>query len=324
MVQKADALAESDIFSFGNKKELKGIEVRDVRCFIGASVTISEAGESEVLKQYLHDFSSSIRLVASEPIRNMATIGGNIVNASPIGDMSIMLLALNADLTVAGPEKTRTIPLRKFFLGYKKRDLSPEEFIRNISFAFSPVPPLFSFEKVSRRTHLDIASVNSAIQLRMAGDTVAECHLSAGGVSPVPLYLERTCAFLTGRPISAEIVLQADEIMQEEISPISDARGSAEYKRLLLRQLLLAHFLKLFPERIKLSRGPAMNNPDAISHSTGKSQYLDDIPVLKNTLYGVIFGSPSAHGKIAGLDLTGALSTPGVQDINPQRHPRQK
>lgn len=253
MVQKADALAESDIFSFGNKKELKGIEVRDGRCFIGASVTISEAGESEVLKQYIHDFSSYIRLVASEPIRNMATIGGNIVNASPIGDMSIMLLALNADLTVAGPEKTRTIPLRKFFLGYKKRDLSPEEYIKNISFAFSPVPPLFSFEKVSRRTHLDIASVNSAIQLRLAGDTVAECHLSAGGVSPVPLYLERTCAFLTGRHISAETVLQADEIMQEEISPISDARGSAEYKRLLLRKLLLAHFLKLLPERIKLS-----------------------------------------------------------------------
>ena len=83
------------------------------------------------------------------------------------------------------------------------------------------------------------------------GDTVAECHLSAGGVSPVPLYLERTCAFLTGRPISAEIVLQANAITQQEISPITDARGSAEYKRLLLRQLLLAHFLKLFPERMK-------------------------------------------------------------------------
>ena len=98
----------------------------------------------------------------------MATIGGNIVNASPIGDMSIMLLALNADVTLEGPEKSRTIPLRKFFLGYKKRDLSPDEFIRNISFAYHTEPPLFSFEKVSRRTHLDIASVNSAIQLRMA------------------------------------------------------------------------------------------------------------------------------------------------------------
>jgi len=95
--------------------------------------------------------------------------------------------------------------------------------------------------------------VNSAIHLRVTGDTITECRLSAGGVSPVPLYLEKTVAFLTGRPVSADIVLQANEIIQEEISPISDARGSAGYKRLLLRQLLIAHFLKLFPEKIKLS-----------------------------------------------------------------------
>ena len=253
MVQKADALAESDIVTFSNRKELKGIEVRDGRCIIGASVTISEAGQSEVLKNYFSEINSIIRLIASEPVRNMATIAGNIVNASPIGDMSVMMLALNADVTIEGPGKSRTIPLRKLFIGYKKLDLAAEEYIRSISFEYHPVPPLFSFEKVSRRTHLDIASVNSAMQLRLNGDTISECHLSAGGVSPVPLYLEKTSLFLTGRPVSAEIVLQANAIMQEEISPISDARGSAEYKRLLLRQLLLAHFLKLFPERINLT-----------------------------------------------------------------------
>jgi xanthine dehydrogenase small subunit len=205
------------------------------------------------MKKYFSEIDSITRLIASEPVRNMATIAGNIVNASPIGDMSVMMLALNADVTIEGPGKSRTLPLRKLFLGYKKLDLAVEEFIRNISFEYHPVPPLFSFEKVSRRTHLDIASVNSAIQLRVTGDTISECHLSAGGVSPVPLYLEKTCLFLTGRPVSADVVLQANAIMQEEIAPISDARGSAEYKRLLLRQLLLAHFLKLFPERINLT-----------------------------------------------------------------------
>lgn len=126
MVQKADELAESDIVTFGSRKELKGIDVRDGRCIIGGSVTFSEAGESAVLKQYLRDFSSYIRPIASEPIRNMATIAGNIVNASPIGDMSIIMLALNADVTVEGQEKTRIIPLRKLYLGYKKTDLSKE------------------------------------------------------------------------------------------------------------------------------------------------------------------------------------------------------
>ena len=76
----------------------------------------------------------------------------------------------------------------------------------------------------------------------MEGHNISECHLSAGGVSPVPLFLEKTCDFLTGRPVSAEIILQANRMMQEEISPISDVRGSAEYKRLLLRQLLHRSF----------------------------------------------------------------------------------
>lgn len=253
MVQRADALAESDIFPLQHKRDFRGIKVEDGKCIIGASVTITEAGESEVLKKFIPEISSYIRLVASEPVRNMATIAGNIANASPIGDMSIMLLALNADVTVEGTGKSRNLPLRALYLGYKKLDLSPDEFIRCVSFGYHPVPALFSFEKVSRRTHLDIASVNSALLVRMEGDTIAECHLSAGGVSPVPLYLEKTCEFLTGRPVSTEIILQADRIMQEEISPISDVRGSAEYKRLLLRQLLIAHFLRLFPDRIKLN-----------------------------------------------------------------------
>jgi xanthine dehydrogenase small subunit len=253
MVQRADELAESDIFPLQHRIDFRGIKVEAGRCVIGASVTITEAGESEALKEYIPDISSYIRLVASEPVRNMATIAGNIVNASPIGDMSIMLLALNADVTIEGTGNSRTLPLRELFLEYKKLDLSPDEFIRCVSFAYHPEPALFSFEKVSRRTHLDIASVNSALLVRMEGDTVAECHLSAGGVSPVPLYLTKTCAFLTGRPVSTEIMMQADRIMQEEISPISDVRGSAEYKRLLLRQLLIAHFLKLFSEKIKLS-----------------------------------------------------------------------
>ena len=253
MVQKADALAESDIFTFSDMKELKGIEVRDGRCIIGASVTISEAGQSEILKKYFSEIGPIIRLIASEPVRNMATIAGNIVNASPIGDMSVMMLALNADVTIEGRGRSRTMPLRKLFNGYKKLGLRAEEFIRSISFEYHPVPPLFSFEKVSRRTHLDIASVNSVMQLREDGDIITECHLSAGGVSPVPLYLEKTALFLTGRPVSADIVMQANAIMQEEIAPITDARGSAEYKRLLLRQLLIAHFLKLFPERINLT-----------------------------------------------------------------------
>src|SRR5659263_26458 len=244
MVQKAEELGDSDIISFQDRKDLKGINIINGTCVIGAAVTMSEVEHSAALRKFLAELPSYMKLIGSEPVRNMATVAGNIVNASPIGDMSVMLLALNADVTIAGAGEVRTVPLKNFFLGYKKIDLAKEEFISSITFDYRPEPVLFNFEKVSKRTHLDIASVNSAIRITMKGQNINECHLSAGGVSPVPLFLRKASEFLSGKPVTSEIILQANTVMQEEISPISDVRGSAEYKRLLLRQLLVAHFLR--------------------------------------------------------------------------------
>jgi len=253
MVQRPDEMAESVIAPLQVRRELNGITVMEGRCIIGAAVTMSEIGRHPEIRKFITEMNDYMKLIASEQIRNMATVAGNIANASPIGDMTIMLLALDAELVIEGGERERILPLREFFLGYKKRDITDNEFIRNISFEIAPEPALFNFEKVSRRTHLDIASVNSAILIRMEGETIAECSLSAGGVSPVPLFLNKTCEFLTGREINNEAILGAAAIMKEEISPISDVRGSAEYKTLLLRQLIIAHFLKLFPDRFNLS-----------------------------------------------------------------------
>jgi xanthine dehydrogenase small subunit len=179
----------------------------------------------------------------------MGTIGGNIVNASPIGDFSILFLALNANINL----NTRTIQLSKFFVGYKKLDLQKDEYVKSISFSIPNKSTLFNFEKVSKRTHLDIASVNSAIMVDYEEDIIKSCCISAGGVGPIPLYLSKTSEFLKGKTISSDTIIKANEVMQNEISPIGDVRGSIEYKRLLLRQLFFAHFIKLFPEKISLA-----------------------------------------------------------------------
>ncbi len=253
MVQKSEELGDSEINSFQDRKDLKGINIINGRCTIGAAVTMSELEHSAALGKFLPGLPSYMKLIASEPVRNMATVAGNIVNASPIGDMSVMLLALNAGVTIEGAGQVRTAALKDFFRGYKKIDLAAGEFISSIAFDYTPESALFSFEKVSKRTHLDIASVNSAIRITMEGHNISECHLSAGGVSPVPLFLRNTSEFFSGKPVTSEIILQANRVMQEEISPISDVRGSAEYKRLLLRQLLIAHFIRLFHERLNIS-----------------------------------------------------------------------
>jgi xanthine dehydrogenase small subunit len=258
MVQKAGELAGSDIRSFLNRKELTGIKVENGKCIIGASVTLSEIEKSPIINSYLPEISSYFKLISSEPIRNMGTLAGNIVNASPIGDLTIMFLALNATVKIHSQGGDRSVPLNQFFHGYKKPGIDKSEFVKSISFPLSSNPVLFNFEKVCKRTCLDIASVNSAIQITMEGDKVTDCYLSAGGVSPIPLFLKKTCNFIEGKTICSEVILAANKIMQSEISPISDVRGSSEYKSLLLRQLLFAHFIKLFP---------GILNPDDISQS---------------------------------------------------------
>lgn len=106
---------------------------------------------------------------------------------------------------------------------------------------------LFNFEKVCKRTYLDIASVNTAIYLSMNGAVIEAAGISAGGVGPVPLWLKKAGEFLKGKAVSESLVLELTAKVQEEISPISDARGTDAYKRLLLSQLIKAHFIKLFP-----------------------------------------------------------------------------
>jgi xanthine dehydrogenase small subunit len=253
MVQKAEELAEVNIKTIANGNDLKGVRVVNGWCIIGAATTASEIEQSPDIKEYIPEISSFFRLVASEPIRNMGTIAGNIVNASPVGDLTIMFLALNAEVNINGSGEASTVPLKDFFLGYKKLIIKKDEYVKSITFPLPSKPVLFNFEKVSKRRHLDIASVNSAILIIMAGDKIKECQLSAGGVSPIPLFLAKTSDFLKGKPLTPEIIQQANEIMQGEISPITDVRGTQKYKRLLLRQLFFAHIFKLFPERISAS-----------------------------------------------------------------------
>jgi len=204
------------------------------------------------MAKHFPDIKKYYSLFGSLPIRNRATLGGNIVNASPIADMTNFFLALNArvSLTDINNKTKRHVYLKDFYLAYKTLDMKPGELIKSLSFKLPAAGSLFSYEKVSRRTHLDIASVNTSMYIETKKGIITNIHLSAGGVAPVPKYLANTRDFLIGRGIDSEGIFEAAKIAVSEISPISDARGSVEYKKLLLRQLFFAHFLKLFPELV--------------------------------------------------------------------------
>jgi len=248
LVQRLDELRQQPVrllFDHGPR----GVRQHEGRVVLGAATTASQLLESAVLRGLLPRLPEYLKLVSSTPIRNMGTVAGNFVNASPIGDLTILFLALGADVTLADAAgASRVLPLASLYLGYKKLAKAAAEQVTDISFPAPQASDFFNFEKVSKRTHLDIASVNTAAWLRVEDGVITAARLSAGGVGPVPLLLARTAAYLLDRPLSAATVAGANEVMQEEISPIGDVRGTAAYKRLLLRQLLFAHFLRFAPE----------------------------------------------------------------------------
>lgn len=251
-VQQWEKLLSSDVQFLQRDESTLAIWIEGTNCFVDAQTTISEIKSSAILKKYFLQLEDYFQYFGSLPIRNRATVGGNIINASPIGDMTNFLLALDAQLHLKEKNNERVVPLKNFYTGYKQYDKKENEILSSVSFPLPKKHFHFNYEKVSKRTFLDIASVNTSIYLEEENLQINELHLSAGGVAPYPLYLYKTIDFLHNKNISPQVIKEAAEIIQTEISPISDARGSAEYKRLLLRQLFFAHFIKLFPKIISL------------------------------------------------------------------------
>ena len=242
-VQKPDEIIKTEHFFIADNKKYKGITVKDNICEIGAATTVSELVESETLISIFPKIKDYFKLISSEQIRNMATVAGNFINASPIGDLSIFFLTLNTKLHLTKQnDKQRTIYLKDFFKDYKKIDLKKDEIIEKISFNIPLNDYLFNFEKVSKRKHLDIASVNSAIYIKLEKEIIKEAHISAGGLAAIPKYLDKASKFLINKKITTENINQAAKVAVGEVKPISDIRGSKEYKLLLLKQLIIAHF----------------------------------------------------------------------------------
>ena len=254
-VQKPDEIAESKLNFIVNHNQQQGISVQGEKCIIDANCSVTDLVQSEVLNDIIPNLQKYFKLVSSEQIRNMGTVAGNIVNASPIGDLSILFLALDSELIIKETNKMqKNVLLKDFYKGYKQIELADGEIVESIYFNIPANGFKYNFEKVSKRTHLDIASVNTAINLVAEKRIVKDIRISVGGVAPIPLLLLNTAKFFIGRELSVKNIKNASEIMMSEISPISDIRGSREYKKLLLRQLFFQHFIELFPKLFNLKK----------------------------------------------------------------------
>lgn len=223
---------------------------------IGAALSVRDFFASPLLREAVPGIEAYEELFASTLIRNIATVGGNIANASPVADISPMLIALGALLEIgapgAKPSLRRSLPVERFFTGYKTTALRPHEVICAVLVPYRP-GLLFSFEKIAKRGSLDIAAVNSAMAFHIENGCIRGARISAGGVAPLPALLKSASASIEGARVEgksaaalAELARRAAAAAEKEISPISDLRGSAAYRRRMAGRLLFAHFIRLF------------------------------------------------------------------------------
>ena len=213
---------------------------------LDATVSFEQFANFPAVRGYIPSIKQITAKVASTPIRNAATLGGNIVNGSPSGDLSILLLTLDASIGVGDATGEKALPLREFFTGYKQNVLGDGEWVKWLRIPKKIQNYLVNFEKVSKRVHLDIATVNTGCSIRLEGEEIEDVLLTAGGVAPIPLFLAQTVDFLKGKTLTTPNIQKAAMVAQGEIAPIDDIRGQASYKTLLLRQLIFAHFYELF------------------------------------------------------------------------------
>ena len=223
-------------------KHLPGM--RDIRCdtqaglAVGAAVTMNELAAHPDVQAHYPLLAEAANSVASYQVRNRATLGGNLCNASPCADTAPAVLVLDAEVVLYGPKGERAMPASRFFLGPGRTALQPGELMMAVRFPPPPVPAAARYLKLGRCKAGDLALVGVAV-LGFGNGTGYHFRIGLGSVAPVPFRAAEAEQVLAANPPSEEtFALAADKAMAAS-SPITDVRGTAEYQKMMVRNLTL-------------------------------------------------------------------------------------
>ena len=208
--------------------ELRQIEETDRALVLGAAVTYTEA--LPYIDRLYPSFAEMIRRIGSRQIRNLGTIGGNIGNASPIGDTPPCLIALDATLTLTSSGREREVAMEEFFLDYRKTDLKPGEVIKTIRIPTLSDGQTFRTYKVSKRYDQDISAVIGGYRLTFDGNSVADARIAFGGMAAIPRRARAAENALTGADWTEEAASVAGARIADDFTPLTDHRATAEYR----------------------------------------------------------------------------------------------
>ena len=310
--------------------ELRAISSTPGSFRIGGAATLTAI--EEALGGEIPAIDRMLWVFASRQIRNRATLAGNLVTASPIGDMAPVLLALDARVELRTAQGAREIPLDAFFVGYRKTAMAAGEILSAVIVprgAPGGVTRRTESFKVSKRRELDISIVAAAFSIdRDEQGVVRRARLAYGGVAATPVRARQAEHALEGRPWTRHAIEGAKLLLAHELSPISDARGSAAYRRGLIASLLEKFFdgasshaqdLPLSYTRGAASAPPmkskALSHESAVGHTTGAAVYVDDQAQHRSMLEMWPVCSPHAHARILRRDATEARRMPGVAAV---------
>ncbi len=230
------------IIYVGKVEGLKDITDEGEYIRVGAGASYSEAWEH--LSGLWPDLGELVRRIASTQIRNSGTIGGNIANGSPIGDMPPALIALGAKLNLQSASGIRQIPLEDFFIEYGKQDLKPGEFVASVDIPKPVSGQQFKSYKISKRFDQDISAVCGAISLKLDKDIVSDIRICFGGMAGTPLRAKKAEALLMGKSWTSENVAAAMQGMLKDYTPMTDMRASSDYRMIAAQNLLKKFYIE--------------------------------------------------------------------------------
>jgi len=240
-VQKNKGLIQPDVnLSLNLIPELYTLKKNGSRIHVGSKVSLTDL--ENFVAGHIPEFESFLRIFASKQIKNVATLTGNVVNGSPIGDTLPFLQVTGAIVELRGVKGARKVNFAKFYKGYRQADVKNDEIVTGISFEIPARDERLRLFKVSQRKDLDISCVNAGFRLSLKDGKVADVRMALGGVGPTILSLPKTESFLKGKALDESVVSESLKVMAKEITPRSDVRGSSDY-RLALSQNLFRKFV---------------------------------------------------------------------------------
>jgi len=242
---KDKKLSAKVLLNISGIRELNYVKKSKGEIYIGAGTTISDLINSKIIREECNILYQAAEEFADPTVRNSATIGGNLADASPAADMAPPLLVLDAVLEVESMDGKREISLKNFFVGPRKTVLHDDEMITGTKIKDDSINKNGCFIKLGLRQAMAISLATVALILEVEKDKVVDVRIAMGSIAPIPFRLVKVEGFLKNRKIDDELIEEAVKRVREEVKPIGDVRASAEYRRYVSGILFKRAFSRL-------------------------------------------------------------------------------